>query len=144
MRGKNLADYLEIREQTKVKAKKPIIILTNQSMIEGESRKITETGIFLNCKENLPKNETYTMAIKLSKKESVIVKGELMWSNLDSLRLGSPLSDVGMCFIKILEEDRHLFNHKVIARLERGVGKEVRRERNYHENTKEKIHDPLR
>ena len=86
-------------------------------MIEGESRKITETGIFLACKENLPKNETYTMAIKLSKKESVIVKGELMWSNLDSLRLGSPLSDVGMCFIKILEEDRHLFNHKVIARL---------------------------
>jgi hypothetical protein len=47
-----------------------------------------------------------------------------MWSNLDSLRLGSPLSDVGMCFIKILEEDRHLFNHKVIERLnpERRVG----------------------
>jgi hypothetical protein len=87
-------------------------------MIEGESRKITETGIFLACKERLPKNETYTMAIKLSQKESVIVKGELMWSNLDSLRLGSPLSDVGMFFIKILEEDRHLFNHKVIEQLE--------------------------
>lgn len=123
IRGKNLADQLEIRKRPKVKARKPIIILTNQSMIEGESRKITETGIFLNCKENLPKNETYTMAIKLSKKESVIVKGELMWSNLDSLRLGSPLSDVGMCFIKILEEDRHLFNHKVIERLEEGKGR---------------------
>jgi hypothetical protein len=115
---KNLTDHLEIRERPKVKAKKPIIILTNQSMIEGESRKITETGIFLACKEKLPKNETYTMAIRVSQKESVIVKGELMWSNLDSLRLGSPLSDVGMCFIKILDEDRHLFNHKVIERLE--------------------------
>jgi hypothetical protein len=120
MRGKNLMDHLEIRERPKVKTKKPIIILTNQSMIEGESRKITETGIFLACKESLPKNETYTMAIRVSQKESVIVKGELMWSNLDSLRLGSPLSDVGMCFIRILEEDRHLFNHKVIARLEGG------------------------
>lgn len=92
-------------------------------MIEGESRKITETGIFLTCKENLPKNETYTMAIRVSQKESVIVKGELMWSNLDSLRLGSPLSDVGICFIKILDEDRHLFNDKVIARLEADKGR---------------------
>lgn len=116
-------DHLEIRKQPKLKAKKPIIILTNQSMIEGESRKITVTGIFVACKESLPKNETYTMAIRVSQKESVIVKGELMWSNLDSLRLGSPLSDVGMCFIKILEEDRHLFNHKVIARLEEGEGR---------------------
>jgi hypothetical protein len=94
-------------------------------MIEGESRKITETGIFLTCKENLPKNETYTMAIKLSKKESVIVKGELMWSNLDSLRFGSPLSDVGFSFIKVLEEDRHLFNHKVVHRLEAEKGRGV-------------------
>ena len=117
MRGKELTDHFEIRERPKVKAKKPVIILTNQSMIEGESRKITETGIFLACKEKLPKNETYTMAIKLSQKESVIVKGELMWSNLDSLRLGSPLADVGMFFIKILDEDRHLFNRKVIERL---------------------------
>ena len=112
-----MTDYSDTHEWPKVKEKKPIIILTNQSMIEGESRKITETGIFLACKEKLPKNETYTMAIRVSQKESVIVKGELVWSNLDSLRLGSPLSDVGMCFIKILEEDRHLFNHKVIAQL---------------------------
>jgi hypothetical protein len=117
VRGKNLADHPEIRERAKVKTKKPVIILTNESMIEGESRRMTETGIFLACKESLPKNETYTMAIRVSQKESVIVKGELVWSNLDSLRLGSPLSDVGMCFIKILEEDRHLFNHRVIERL---------------------------
>lgn len=111
-------DSPAIRERPKVKAKKPVIILTSENMIEGESRKITETGIFLNCKEKLPKNETYTMAIKLSQKESVIVKGVLMWSNLDSLRRGSPLTDVGISFIKILEEDRHLFNNKVISRLE--------------------------
>lgn len=118
MRGKHLTEYLENRKRIKVKAKKPIVILTSRNMIEGESRRITETGIFLTCKEHLPKNETYTMAIRLSQKESVIVKGELMWSNLDSLRLGSPLSDVGFSFIKVLEEDRHLFSHKVIHRLE--------------------------
>ena len=117
MKGKDLMDHLEIRERPKIKARKPVIILTNESMIEGESRKITETGIFLTCEENLPKNETYTMAIRVSQKESVIVKGELIWSNLDSLRLGSPLANVGVCFIRILEEDRHLFNHKVIAQL---------------------------
>jgi hypothetical protein len=123
VRGKNLTEYLESRERLKFKAKRPIIILTGQNMIEGESRKITETGIFLTCKENLPKNETYTMAIRLSKKESVIVKGELVWSNLDSLRFGSPLSDVGISFIKVLEEDRHLFSHKVIHRLEAEKGR---------------------
>ena len=112
-----MADHVENRERLRVRAKKPVVILTSENMIEGESRKITQTGIFLTCKEKLPKNETYTMAIKLSQKESVIVKGELMWSNLDSLRLGSPLADVGMFFIKILEEDRHLFNRKVIERL---------------------------
>ena len=123
MRSKNLTEYLENRERLKFKAKKPVIILTGQNMIEGESRKITETGIFLTCKESLPKNETYTMAIRISQKESVIVMGELMWSNLDSLRLGSPLSDVGFSFIRVLEEDRHLFNHKVVHRLEAEEGR---------------------
>jgi hypothetical protein len=123
VRSKNLTEYLENREGLKVKAKKPVIILTSKNMIEGESRRITETGIFLTCKENLPKNETYTMAIRLSEKESVIVKGELMWSNLDSLRFGSPLADVGFSFIRVLEEDRHLFSHKVIHRLESEEGR---------------------
>lgn len=117
VRGKNLTAHLQIRERPKVRAKRPIIILTKQSMVEGKSRELTGTGIFLACKENLPKNEIYTMAIRVSQKESVIVKGELMWSNLDSLRLGSPLSDVGLCFIRILDEDRYLFNHKVVARI---------------------------
>ena len=118
-----MADHLEKRERFRVRTKKPVVILTSENMIEGESRKITQTGIFLTCKEKLPKNETYTMAIKLSQKESVIVKGELMWSNLDSLRRGSPLNNVDISFIRILDEDRHLFNHKVIHRLEAEKGR---------------------
>ena len=117
-----MTDNFELRERAKAKAKNPVMILTSQSMIQGQARRITETGIFLTCKEKLPRNETYTMAIRLSEKESVVVKGELLWSNRDTFRKDNSLPDMGISFIRVLDEDRHLFTHKVIRRLEAEKG----------------------
>ena len=118
-----MTDNFELRERAKAKAKNPVMILTSQNMIQGQARRITETGIFLTCKEKLPRNETYTMAIRLSEKESVVVKGELLWSNRDSFRKDNSLPDMSISFIKVLDEDRHLFAHKVIHRLQAEKGR---------------------
>ena len=118
-----MTDNFELRERAKAKARNPVMILTSQSMIQGQARRITETGIFLTCKEKLPRNETYTMAIRLSEKESVVVKGELLWSNRDNFRKDNSLPDMGISFIRVLDEDHHLFTHKVIHRLETEKGR---------------------
>ena len=129
MGGTDLSDHFELREGAKVKAKNPVMILTSQNMIQGKARRITKTGIFLTCKEKLPKNETYTMAIRLSEKEAVVIKGELLWSNRDNFRKDNSLPETGISFIRILDEDRHLFTHKVIHRLEAQKGSGITEDR---------------
>lgn len=101
------------RNSPRIKAKWPITIITNDSIIAGESRNITANGIFTHCKEELHENETYRMIIGLPKKRYLAVKGKLMWSNLNGIDPNGTFSDMGFSFVKLSEEDRHLLNHAV-------------------------------
>jgi hypothetical protein len=91
----------------------PITIITNDSIIAGESRNITASGIFTHCKEQLHENETYRMIIGLPKKRYLAVKGKLIWSNLNGIDPNGTFSDMGFSFMKLYGEDRHLLNNAV-------------------------------
>ncbi|MGD9075147.1 MAG: PilZ domain-containing protein [Desulfobacteraceae bacterium] len=98
-------------------AKWPITIITNDSIIAGESRNITANGIFTHCKEQLQENETYRMIIGLPKKRYLSVKGKLIWSNLNGIDPNGTFSDMGFSFMKLYGEDRHLLNSAISAQL---------------------------
>lgn len=117
-RHKNLARYKDIGKRPSPKTRRPVVIITDQGVVEGESRRITESGVFLHCKKKLSKNETYRVVITLPQKRAVEVKGQLVWSNLDSIRHKTNFSDVGVCFVKVFEEDRRRLNHAVSALLQ--------------------------
>jgi hypothetical protein len=104
-------------KSTRIKAKWPITIITNDSIVAGESRHITSNGIFTHCKGELQENETYRMIIGLPKKRYLAVKGKLMWSNLNGTDPNGSFSDMGFSFVKLAEEDRQLLNHAVSADL---------------------------
>ena len=98
-------------KSNRIRAKWPITIITNDSIIAGESRNITANGIFTHCKEQLHENETYRMIIGLPKRRYLAVKGKLIWSNLNGIDPNGTFSDMGFSFVKLSEEDRHLLKH---------------------------------
>jgi len=110
-----LANYLEKRKHPRIKVRRPIIIYTDKGTIEGESRNITSSGMFIHCEEKLCQDEVYRISIALPLHKSIEVKGKLMWSNLEDTKPNSIFSGMGFSFVKISDEDRHLLNDAVSA-----------------------------
>jgi hypothetical protein len=75
---KNLADPSERRKALRINVNWPVTLITSEGTIEGESRNITPSGVFIHCKKRLPENEVYQMIIKLPNGKQIIVKGQMM------------------------------------------------------------------
>jgi hypothetical protein len=101
-----LVDPSERRKAPRISVNWPITIITSQGMIQGESRNITPSGIFIHCKKKLPESELYQMIIKLPNGKQIVVKGQMMWSNLNGLENTGALVDMGFSFIKMSDEDQ--------------------------------------
>jgi hypothetical protein len=101
-----LVDPSERRSMPRINVNWPITFITSQGMIEGESRNITPSGIFIHCKKKLPENEVYQMIIKLPNGKQIVVKGQMMWSNLNGREDTGALVDMGFSFIKMSDQDQ--------------------------------------
>jgi hypothetical protein len=101
----------------------PITIITSRGTIEGESRNITPSGIFIHCKKKLPENEVCQMIIKLPNGKQIIVKGQLTWSNLNGREDTGSLVDMGFSFIKMSDQDQTVLRTVISVFGEGGEGK---------------------
>ncbi|MCX5877552.1 MAG: PilZ domain-containing protein [Deltaproteobacteria bacterium] len=101
-----MVDPSEKRKAPRINVNWPITIITSQGTIEGESRNITPSGIFIHCKKKLPEDEVYQMIIKLPNGKQIIVRGQMMWSNLNGRDDTGSLVDMGFSFIKMSDEDQ--------------------------------------
>jgi hypothetical protein len=98
----------ERREMSRIYVTWPITVITNQGTIEGESVNITPSGVFVRSKQVLKENETYQLIIKLPNKKQVLLKGKLVWSNLNGEERSEPFAGMGFSFVKVDEEDQRL------------------------------------
>lgn len=103
-----MVDPSEKRKAPRINVNWPIAIITSQGMIEGEARNITPSGIFIHCKKKLPEDKIYQMIIKLPNGKQIIVKGQMMWSNLNGREDAGALVDMGFSFIKMSDEDQRV------------------------------------
>ena len=101
-----MVDPSEKRKAPRINVNWPITNITSQGTIEGESRNITPSGIFIHCKKKLPEDEVYQMIIKLPNGKQIIVRGQMMWSNLNGRDDTGSLVDMGFSFIKMSDEDQ--------------------------------------
>jgi hypothetical protein len=101
-----LVDPSERRKAPRINVNWPISIITSQGIIEGESRNITPSGVFIHCKTKLPEDEVYQMIIKLPNGKQIVVRGQMMWSNLNGREDTGALVDMGFSFIKMSEQDQ--------------------------------------
>ena len=113
-----MASDRDKESQPSIAARWPITIITRKGRIEGESRNITVTGVFITCDEELQKDETCRMVIKPPRKNSIEVKGKLVWSNRDSNNRRRSLPGTGFSFVKVNKEDLHLLNQAVLSTFE--------------------------
>jgi hypothetical protein len=101
-----LVDPTERRIAPRINVNWPVTIITSEGMIEGESRNITPSGVFIHCKKKLPENEVYQLILKLPNGKQIIVRGQMMWSNLNGREDTGSLVDMGFSFIKMSDEDQ--------------------------------------
>jgi hypothetical protein len=121
-----LDDPRERRKSPRINVTWPITIITSQGMIEGESRNITPSGVFIHCKKALPENEVYQIIIKLPNGKQIIVKGQMMWSNLNGREDAGVLVDMGFSFIKMSDPDQKVLRTVISLFGEGGEGKPKR------------------
>ena len=105
---KDLVDPGERRKALRINVSWPISVITSQGMIEAETRNITQSGIFVHSKKRLPEEKIYQLIIKLPNGKQIIVKGQMMWSNLNGREEAGALVDMGFSFIKMSEEDQRV------------------------------------
>jgi len=103
-----LVDPSERRQMPRINVNWPITIITSQGTIEGESRNITLSGVFIHCKTKLPEDEVYQILIKLPNEKQIVVRGQMMWSNLNGRPDTGVLVDMGFSFIRMSDEDQEV------------------------------------
>jgi hypothetical protein len=105
-----MTSEMERRKQVRVTARWPVILMTDQGIIEGVSRNITAEGIFIHCDEPLIMNKIYRISIMTPGKKPVEVVGKVAWSNADSTDGKNPTYGMGFSFLKISNQSRNLIN----------------------------------
>ncbi len=106
----------ERRKQPRIKAKWPVTIITEQSTIDGHSINITASGLFVQCGEQFQENEICQLIISIPNRDPILVKGNMIWSNLGGADKQGYRSGMGFSFIKISKEDSQFFK-EIIAEL---------------------------
>lgn len=91
----------------------PVTIVTDQSVINGETKIVTDTGFFLHCEEKLAGNGFYQMILTPPNQNSVLTRGQLIWSNLDVAVSRGIFSGTGFYFAKISDGDRDVLKEAI-------------------------------
>jgi len=118
-----LDDPSERRQTQRINVTWPITIITSQGTIEGESRNITPSGLFIHCKSKLPEDEVYQIIIKLPNEKQIIVKGQMMWSNLNGRQDTGVFVNMGFSFIRMSDEDQEVLRSVISLFGEGGIRK---------------------
>lgn len=113
-----MADRTESREHPRIEARWPITIITDQSTIEGETRNISVDGISFFCEKPIRLNKIYRMSISPPNHQIIELTGKVIWSDLYGVDDEDTAVALGVCFIKISNDDRHFIDEVVSAHLE--------------------------
>ena len=111
--GLKLAITVERRKHTRGDIRWPITVLADHRTIKGETRNISVDGISISCDEPLMINEVFRIAILPPDRQAIGVSGKVVWSDLYAIDPNDTAVGLGVCFVKISDEDRKVFKDAV-------------------------------
>jgi hypothetical protein len=103
-----LTEKGERARQTKISVRWPVTIISGQETLEAESRNITVKGIFLRSQKELRNDEIYQLIVRGPQKQPVLIKGKMIWSNMDEKRRSRSFPGGAFFFVKAVREDREV------------------------------------
>ena len=83
--------------------------------IEGETINISVDGLSIRCDEPLMINEVFRIAILPPDRQAIGVSGKVIWSDLYAIDPNDTAVGLGLCFVRISDEDRKVFEDVVAA-----------------------------
>lgn len=72
----------KVRFVPKVSVAYPVVVLTAQGSLAGETKNLSTREAFVRCSEPLPLNDLATVNIEIAKGESLLAEAEVVWSNI--------------------------------------------------------------
>ena len=110
-----MVDNAERREFPRVRVKWPVSVLTDKNTIQAETRNITVNGIFISSKHLLRLNEILPLHISPPNRQPIDVTGTVIRSDHQALDERSISYGMGICFVKVSDEDRHFLEDVISA-----------------------------
>jgi hypothetical protein len=68
-------------QNLKVDAKYPVVVLTAEGQMAGETKHISTQQAFVRCKDPLRLYDVASMSIRFSEEEAILAEAEVIWSN---------------------------------------------------------------
>jgi len=104
-----LENFREKRQHTRIEVEWPVIVSKGDDFIEGETKNIAFDGISIFCEEPLPLEEIVSISIEPPDQQSMVISGRVIWSDVYGIDDQNTTYGIGVCFVKISDEDRSRF-----------------------------------
>jgi len=111
-------DFTEKRRHPRINVRWPITISKDNDIIGGETRNIAFDGISICCEEPLPMDEIVNILIEPEGHQEIIVAGKVIWSDIYGIDDKDTTYGVGICFVKLSEENRARYLELIAEHLE--------------------------
>ena len=97
----------EKREYKRTTIKWPVEVHSEDNPIEGETKNVSESGILISTKEPLRLNEDYIISLFPPHADVLELHCTVVWSDLYGIDQSDTVYGVGICFVKVSENELH-------------------------------------
>ena len=102
---------IEKRQHPRVNVRLPIVMLCHHGRLEGETKNISCTVMFINSHEPLNQDEYLRLAFEPPQLKPIWVSGEVVWTDSEKMRRTNNAFSSGFSFVKISDTDRDLLKN---------------------------------
>jgi hypothetical protein len=103
-----MSNMSERRKNPRIEIDWPVEIFLDDKTIQGEAKNITPKGLFVCCEEELHLKENFRISIFPPDRGPINVVGKAVWSDFYAMDEQNTPVCVGISFVEISPEDRHL------------------------------------
>lgn len=118
----------EKRRSKRSNVRWPVAVESEQGTIQGETRNISLSGIYVRCDEPLRVNEDFRMAIIPPNRQAIGLTGKVVWADMYGIDQDENAFGIGICLVEIAKEDKEFLQNAMFPR--RVPAKEQRKAQN--------------
>ena len=102
------------RTPTRIRARWPVVVLTDKGVLLAETRDISSEGVFISCEEPLRPEEKLRVFIMAPNHRPLEIPAEVAWSNPHASEQDTTPKGMGLRFTKDSSDQRERL-HNIVA-----------------------------